>query len=505
MTEARENKKRSYRFTDEKERLKVINRLLTVELCTFYVLAIVFCTFELMHGYDKTISFAVIIASIVFGVISISAYIKHKSSKKYCYTLLILYYLAFFLVIIFEDVQLLLFSSIVILTALIEHYDKKLIAIFSAVSIFIEICNCVYYVLLNHKSSVPSLTILGTAIIYISAVIAIFITTIRSIQFHNDIRAKMEDEKNEQVNMLKDVIHITKVVKKDVDSSFELVHKLEESTKIANSSVNEISLSTQSIASCIQDQTSMTQNIQKSIENTVKLSEEMKQYADESSKWIVECFNLLKKIKEHSSGIALSNSNVDNSMNQLSEKTQSVQNIAGIIAGISKQTNLLALNASIEAVRAGEAGKGFAVVAEEIRKLSEEVKKSTDSINSIINELNEQVVLVTNNVRQSVETVKKQEDMINSSVDLFNNINSNVISLLNIIDTISESITELKSSNTRIVDNISRISETTEEVSANSEEAAGISELNYKNLENAIIILKDIEKTFARLNKYINV
>lgn len=504
MTALEGMKKQNYRFTDEKERMRVVNRLLMSELNMYYILVILFCSHELKAGNYKTVSISLIITGIVFLVLNLGTYLKDRSSKMYSYIALTLYYLIFFSVIVFEDIQLTLFSSIVILATLIEHFNKKLITIFSAISIFIEVINCVYHILLGHKSSLPTATILGTFVIYLGAVIAIYFTTIRSIQFNSDIRAKMEDEKKEQANMLSDMIHITKVVKEDVDTAYELVNQLGDSTHITNNAVNEISISTQSIVDSIQEQTNMTQNIQKSIENTVELSTVMKQHANESSKWIIECFKMMKQIKEHASNITLSNSKVESTMNHLAEKTQAVQNIASIIAGISKQTNLLSLNASIEAARAGEAGKGFVVVAEEIRQLADETKNSTDSINKIIYELSEQVTLVTDTVKESIDSTNKQENTIASSVDIFRNIDTNVRALLGIIDNIGDSLLDLQSNNTNIVDNISEISATTEEVSASSEEVASVSEINYKNVENLVNLLKDIEEIFARLNKYMN-
>ena len=83
--------------------------------------------------------------------------------------------------------------------------------------------------------------------------------------------------------------------------------------------------------------------------------------------------------------------NVD-SLNQLSTQ---IRQVVSIVEGISNQTNLLALNATIEAARAGEHGKGFAVVANEVRKLSEQTKKSVESIKVFTEQINEQNVKVS--------------------------------------------------------------------------------------------------------------
>ena len=75
---------------------------------------------------------------------------------------------------------------------------------------------------------------------------------------------------------------------------------------------------------------------------------------------------------------------VVHTMQGISESSNKIADITGIIEGIAFQTNILALNAAVEAARAGEDGRGFAVVASEVRSLAQRSSAASKEIKELI-------------------------------------------------------------------------------------------------------------------------
>jgi methyl-accepting chemotaxis protein len=102
-------------------------------------------------------------------------------------------------------------------------------------------------------------------------------------------------------------------------------------------------------------------------------------------------------------------------MDEISNSSNQIGQIIGVIDEIAFQTNLLALNAGVEAARAGEAGRGFAVVASEVRQLAQRSADAAKEIKTLIG-------VSTRQVGAGVELVGQTGEALHQIFDQFNQI-----------------------------------------------------------------------------------
>lgn len=184
----------------------------------------------------------------------------------------------------------------------------------------------------------------------------------------------------------------------------------------------------------------------------------------------------LTGLVESLNNISKSFDGVINRIKLLEGSITEANEITGLINSISEQTNLLALNAAIEAARAGESGRGFSVVADEIRKLAEQSKQSSDTISGLLGNVASEtsnLVVTTGDVSKELTN---EVTTINSALNTFKSIITSVETMLPDIQNVSAGISKLNNDMTPVILTIENTSAVSEENSASSEEIAASTE-----------------------------
>ncbi len=334
-----------------------------------------------------------------------------------------------------------------------------------------------------------------------------------------DLTKQINIESNDEIGelsryfnkFLEKLRNIIENITQNADITAENANTLAVAAKETTSSISEVSKAVEELATGASEQASEASKsseklilfgseinlMNQAVQNAKKHSDHMNQLSQEGLK----TFNYLSDKFSQNTEI---NQQVTNNVEQLAEKSTSINQIVNAIQSVADQTNLLALNAAIEAARAGESGRGFAVVADEIRKLAEQTAVSTKEIETIINEIQKEISTTKNNMDHANALGSESQAAVKETIEGFNQIMQAIEETIAEIDDLIQSVQKVDSEKDVVIENIQGIAAIAQQSAASTEEVSASVEEQTATIETMAQTVEELKKIANLLKNEVN-
>lgn len=301
--------------------------------------------------------------------------------------------------------------------------------------------------------------------------------TIHAIERDNDLNQRTPVSSSDEIgemsaafnSMLENIHdsmqHVRQTVAQLADSGSRISKVATESA----SAVHHQQMQTSSVASAMEQMEAATRSVAVSAENTVSASNMALQESSDGARVTQQAITAITRLQQ----------DIDRAtqvIQKLDSQSQNVGTVLEVIQKIAEQTNLLALNAAIEAARAGEQGRGFAVVADEVRTLASRTHNSTEEINHIIAELQNDAKEAVTVMQQALAAAGDGVEQVQKTNSALTNITEEVRVINDLNHQVASAVREQSEMASSVERSISEISNSAEDTAERSEHLNRVSD-----------------------------
>lgn len=271
-------------------------------------------------------------------------------------------------------------------------------------------------------------------------------------------------------DMINSIKNTSNIINERAQNLSSVSYEMAASSENVTNAITDVSQGATTESEDLMDMTNILNSFGSEIDDIVNSISHIKEGSTQIEYMAKDSNTNLQSLMDSINGLNTSFNEVLQKVTNFDENINKINEITTIINNIANQTNLLALNASIEAARAGEHGRGFSVVAEEIRKLAEQSKDSSENISKLISSTSKDKDVMMETTNKMKEELVKQISVVDVSIKSFKSILEAVANSIPKIDSVSNSSLDINEDKNLIVQKIEELSAISEEVSASAEE-----------------------------------
>lgn len=316
------------------------------------------------------------------------------------------------------------------------------------------------------------------------------------------------------------------------ESILDMVQSLRELILGVHASVDQVTQGSKQLASGAEQAKASTHEITEAIQSLAEGSDTQVHVTEESSRAMDEMAQGIQRIAESTSTVfeaatellrqaeqgnlaadaavgqmsvmrdAISSVSV--AIEQLTQHSARVDEMAAVIREISAQTNLLALNAAIEAARAGEHGRGFAVVAGEVRKLAEQSGAQASQIGELVEQMRRSTGEAAVKMDDGIQEVRKSASLVEEAGHSFQSILATTRNVTSQIQEVTATSEQMSAGTQEVAASIGEIARIARDSSSGLQTVAAATEEQLASMEQVAHSSEELDRMATSLNSSVS-